>query len=58
MLRYFFERTEGNIYRHLFNGKRSNNGKILIVIKVNTLLSTLTLKDCKAEKHLKEHWNG
>lgn len=34
-LRYFFEKTEGNIYCSLFKGKRSKNGKASNAIRGN-----------------------
>ena len=49
MLRYFFERTEGNIYRHLFNGKKIEQWKDFDRYQGKYPVITLTLKDCKAE---------
>ena len=49
MLRYFFERTEGNIYRHLFNGKKIEQWKEFDRYQGKYPVITLTLK---------EHWNG
>lgn len=49
MLRYFFERTEGNIYRPLFAGKQIEGWKDFDRYQGKYPVIMLTLKDCKGE---------
>lgn len=48
-LRYFFERTEGNIYRPLFNGMQIEKWKDFDRYQGKYPVIMLTLKDCKAD---------
>ena len=48
-LRYFFERTEGNIYRPLFNGKNIEQWKDFDRYQGKYPVILVTLKDCKAD---------
>lgn len=48
-LRYFFERTEGNIYRPLFAGKQIESWKDFDRYQGKYPVIMLTLKDCKGE---------
>lgn len=49
MLRYFFERTEGNIYRPLFEGKQIEQWKDFDRYQGKYPVIMITLKDCKSE---------
>lgn len=49
MLRYFFEKTEGNIYRPLFNGKSIEGWKDFDKYQGQYPVILITLKDCKAD---------
>ena len=49
MLRYFFEKTEGNVYRSLFNGKHIEQWKNFDKYQGKYPVIMLTLKDCKAD---------
>lgn len=49
MLRYFFEKTEGNVYRSLFNGKRIEQWKDFDKYQGKYPVLMFTLKDCKAD---------
>lgn len=49
ILRYFFEKTEGNIYRSLFQGKQIEQWKNFDHYQGKYPVITLTLKDCKAD---------
>ncbi|MEG0455365.1 MAG: AAA family ATPase, partial [Bacteroides sp.] len=49
MLRYFFERTDGNIYRPLFEGKRIEQWKDYDKYQGKYPVIFVTLKDCKGE---------
>lgn len=48
-LRYFFERTEGNVYRPLFEGKSIEGWKDFERYQGKYPVILLTLKDCKAD---------
>ncbi len=48
-LRYFFERTEGNIYRPLFNGKNVEQWKDFDRYQGKYPVILVTLKDCKGD---------
>lgn len=48
-LRYFFEKTEGNIYRPLFNGKNIEGWKDFDKHQGQYPVIFVTLKDCKGE---------
>lgn len=48
-LRYFFEKTEGNVYRPLFNGTRIEEWKDFDKYQGKYPVIMLTLKDCKAD---------
>ncbi|WP_298550325.1 AAA family ATPase [uncultured Parabacteroides sp.] len=48
-LRYFFEKTEGNIYRPLFNGKNIEQWKDFARYQGKYPVILITLKDCKGE---------
>ncbi len=48
-LRYFFERTEGNIYRPLFNGKNIEQWKDFDRYQGKYPVILVTLKDCKGD---------
>ena len=48
-LRYFFEKTEGNIYRPLFNGKSIEGWKDFDKYQGKYPVILITLKDCKAD---------
>lgn len=48
-LRYFFEKTEGNIYRPLFNGKNIEGWKDFDKYQGKYPVILITLKDCKAD---------
>lgn len=50
MLRYFFERTEGNVFRPLFNGRKIEQWKDFDRYQGKYPVITLTLKDCKADR--------
>ncbi|WP_293672692.1 AAA family ATPase [uncultured Parabacteroides sp.] len=49
MLRYFFEKTEGNIYRPLFEGKSIMQWKDFDRYQGKYPVILITLKDCKAD---------
>ena len=49
MLRYFFEKTEGNIYRPLFDGKSIVQWKDFDRYQGKYPVILITLKDCKAD---------
>ncbi|WP_455621683.1 AAA family ATPase [Parabacteroides sp.] len=49
MLRYFFERTEGDVFRPLFDGKRIREWKDFDRYQGRYPVIMLTLKDCKAD---------
>lgn len=49
MLRYFFERTEGNVNRPLFKGMSIEEWKHFEKYQGKYPVITLTLKDCKAD---------
>ena len=49
MLRYFFERTEGNVFRPLFDKKRIHEWKDFDKYQGRYPVIMLTLKDCKAD---------
>ena len=46
-LRYFFEKTEGNIYRPLFKGKSIESWKDFDKYQGKYPVILITLKDCK-----------
>ncbi|WP_455637520.1 AAA family ATPase [Parabacteroides sp.] len=48
-LRYFFEKTEGNIYRPLFNGKSIERWKNFDKYQGKYPVILVTLKDCKGD---------
>ena len=48
-LRYFFEKTDGNIYRPLFNGKSIEGWKDFEKYQGKYPVIMITLKDCKAD---------
>ncbi|MCD8268021.1 MAG: ATP-binding protein [Parabacteroides sp.] len=48
-LRYFFEKTEGNIYRPLFNGKCIEGWKDFDKYQGKYPVILITLKDCKGD---------
>lgn len=48
-LRYFFEKTEGNVYRPLFAGKSIENWKDFDKYQGKYPVILITLKDCKAD---------
>ena len=48
-LRYFFERTEGNVYRPLFKGKSIEQWKDFDRYQGKYPVILVTLKDCKAD---------
>lgn len=48
-LRYFFEKTEGNIYRSLFKGKKIEEWKDFARYQRKYPVIMVTLKDCKAD---------
>ena len=48
-LRYFFERTEGNVYRPLFKGKNIEQWKDFDRYQGKYPVILVTLKDCKAD---------
>lgn len=48
-LRYFFEKTEGNVYRPLFKGKRIEQWKDFDKYQGKYPVIFVTLKDCKAD---------
>ena len=48
-LRYFFEKTEGNVYRPLFNGKSIEQWKDFDKYQGQYPVIMITLKDCKAD---------
>lgn len=48
-LRYFFEKTEGNIYRSLFNGKNIEGWKDFDKYQGKYPVILITFKDCKAD---------
>ena len=48
-LRYFFEKTEGNVYRPLFNGKSIEQWKDFDKYQGKYPVILITLKDCKAD---------
>jgi len=48
-LRYFFERTEGNVYRPLFNGKNIEQWKDFDRYQGKYPVILVTLKDCKGD---------
>ena len=48
-LRYFFEKTEGNVYRPLFKGKNIEGWKGFDKYQGKYPVILLTLKDCKAD---------
>lgn len=50
MLRYFFERTEGNVFRPLFNGRKIEQWKDFDLYQGKYPVIMLTLKDCKADR--------
>lgn len=50
MLRYFFERTEGNVFRPLFNGRKIEQWKDFDRYQGKYPVIMLTLKDCKADR--------
>ncbi|MCR1851199.1 AAA family ATPase [Parabacteroides distasonis] len=49
MLRYFFEKTDGNVFRPLFDGKRIREWKDFDKHQGQYPVIMLTLKDCKAD---------
>lgn len=49
MLRYFFERTEGNVNRPLFNNKSIEGWKDFEKYQGKYPVISITLKDCKAD---------
>lgn len=49
MLRYFFERTDGNVFRPLFSGMNIEQWKDFDRYQGKYPVITLTLKDCKAD---------
>ena len=49
MLRYFFEKTDGNVFRPLFDGKRIREWKDFDRHQGQYPVIMLTLKDCKAD---------
>lgn len=49
MLRYFFEKTDGNVFRPLFDGKRIREWKGFDRHQGQYPVIMLTLKDCKAD---------
>lgn len=49
MLRYFFERTEGNVFRPLFDGMNITKWKDFDRYQGNYPVVMITLKDCKGE---------
>lgn len=49
MLRYFFEKTEGNIYRSLFNNKEIERWNDFEKYQGKYPVVFITLKDCKGE---------
>lgn len=53
MLRYFFEKTEGNVYRPLYNGMRIEGWKEFEKYQGNYPVVMLTLKDCKGDTYEK-----
>jgi len=48
-LRYFFEKTDGNMYRPLFNGKNIEQWKDFDKYQGKYPVIMVTLKDCKAD---------
>ena len=48
-LRYFFEKTEGNVYRPLFEGKNIEKWKAFDKYQGQYPVILITLKDCKAD---------
>lgn len=48
-LRYFFEKTDGNMYRPLFNGKNIEQWKDFDKYQGKYPVIMITLKDCKAD---------
>lgn len=48
-LRYFFEKTEGNIYRPLFKGKSIESWKDFDKYQGKYPVILITLKDCKGD---------
>ena len=48
-LRYFFEKTEGNVYRPLFEGKSIEQGKDFDRYQGKYPVILVTLKDCKGD---------
>lgn len=50
-LRYFFEKTEGNIYRPLFEGKRIEQWKDYDKYQGKYPVIFITLKDCKGDTY-------
>lgn len=48
-LRYFFEKTEGNVYRPLFTGKRIEQWKDFDKYQGQYPVILITLKDCKGD---------
>lgn len=48
-LRYFFEKTEGNVYRPLFKGKNIEQWKDFDKYQGKYPVILITLKDCKAD---------
>lgn len=53
MLRYFFEKTEGNVFRPLFNGMRIEQWANFEKHQGNYPVVMLTLKDCKGDTYEK-----
>ena len=53
MLRYFFEKTEGNIHRHFFDGLGIEQWKDFKKYQGNYPVVMLTLKDCKGDTYEK-----
>lgn len=53
MLRYFFEKTEGNFYRPLFNGMNIEKWNDFKKYQGNYPVVMLTLKDCKGDTYEK-----
>ncbi|MEG2515114.1 MAG: AAA family ATPase, partial [Bacteroidaceae bacterium] len=49
ILRYFYEKTEGNIYRHLFEGMNIERWEHFEKYQGKYPVIMLTLKDCKGE---------
>lgn len=49
MLRYFFERTEGNVFRPLFDGMNITKWKDFDRYQGKYPVILITLKDCKGE---------